>query len=274
MDDLVKAITTLKAKFAQTYQGNSHVHEAIPLSSSDFLSIDENDLNMLHKFATSNPIYYNSFEMEIMRIPCRVYEGDISEYWLNSIKHDTSYVPFYPTWILSAFALGLETKNLGFDQVIDIGSGDGRISFCAKLVGLESFAIEIDEKLVELQNEISSKTGINFNIKHADATKFDYQSLKLSRPAFFLSGLPEMGEMLANSVIHTIVSIPNLKDVATFVLTGSHQMRKDSRDVSKWGWGLVIDNFGLEVIKTITLPTRWTVDQPIDTPYVFTTITH
>ncbi len=274
MDNLVKAITTLKAKFAQTYQGNSHIHEAIPLSSSDFLSIDENDLNMLHKFATSNPIYYNSFEMEIMRIPCIVYEGDINEYWLNSIKYDTSYVPFYPTWILSAYALGLETKNLGFDQVIDIGSGDGRISFCAKLVGLESFAIEIDEKLVELQNEISSKTGINFNLKHADATKFDYESLKLNRPAFFISGLPEMGEMLANSVIDTIISIPNLKDVATFVLTGSHQMRKNSRDVSKWGWGLVIDNFGLKVIKTITLPTRWTLDQPIDTPYVFTTHVH
>jgi len=28
------------------------------------------------------------------------------------------------------------------------------------------------------------------------------------------------------------------------------------------------------VIKTITLPTRWTVDQPIDTPYVFTTSVH
>jgi len=274
MDDLVKAITTLKAKFTQTYQGNSHIHEAIPLSSSDFLSIDENDLNMLHKFATSNPIYYNSFEMEIMRIPCRVYEGDINEYWLSSKKYDTSYVPFYPTWILSAYALGLETKNLGFDQVIDIGSGDGRISFCAKLVGLESFAIEIDEKLVELQNEISSKTGINFNPKHADATKFDYKSLKLNRPAFFISGLPEIGEMLVNSVIDTIVSIPNLKDVATFVLTGSHQMRKNSRDASKWGWRLVIDNFGLEVIKTITLPTRWTVDQPIDTPYVFTSRVH
>jgi len=274
MDDLVKAITTLKAKFAQTYQRNSHIHEAIPLSSSDFLSIDENDLNMLHKFATSNPIYYNSFEMEIMRIPCRVYEGDINEYWLNSIKYDTSYVPFYPTWILSAYALGLETKYLGFDQVIDIGSGDGRISFCAKLVGLESFAIEIDEKLVELQNEISSKTGISFNSKHADATKFDYQSLKLNRPPFFISGLPEIGEMLVNSVIDTIISIPNLKDVATFVLTGSHQMQKSSRAASKWGWGLVIDNFALKVIKTITLPTRWTVDQPIDTPYVFTTSVH
>jgi len=274
MDDLVKAITTLKAKFAQIYKGNGHIHEAIPLSSSDFLSIDENDLNMLHKFADCNPIYYNSFEIEILGIPCIIYEGDINEYWLNSIKHDTSYAPFYPTWILSAYALGLETKKLGFDQIIDIGSGDARISFCAKLLGLESFSIEIDEKLVELQNEISSKTGVNFNPRCADATKFDFKSLKLNHPAFFISGLPEMGEMLANSVINTIVSIPNLKDTATFVLTGSHQMRKNSRDTSKWGWGQVIDNFGLKVIKTITLPTRWTVDQPIDTPYVFTTSIH
>jgi len=47
-------------------------------------------------------------------------------------------------------------------------------------------------------------------------------------------------------------------------------MRKDSRDKSKWGWGQVIDHFKLDVIKTITLPTYWTLDQPIDTPFIFT----
>ena len=273
MDDLAKNIVILKEKFAQLYQGNSHIHEIIPISSSEFLSINENHLEMLHKFATENPIYHNSFEMKIKDIPCMVYEGDINQYWLDSIKHDTSYAPFYPTWILSAYALGLEAKKLGFDEVIDIGSGDGRISYCAKVVGAESFAIEIDEQLVKLQNDIVSKTRVNFNPKCADAIKFDYKSLKLNNPAFFISGLPEMGEMLANNVINTIVSIPNLKN-STFVLTGSHQMRKNSRDFSKWGWGLVIENFGLKVIKTLTLPTRWTIDQPIDTPYVFTTSVH
>lgn len=274
MDNLVKTIITLKEKFAQAYQGNSHIHEVIPIYSSKFFPINEKDLKMLHEFATSNPIYYNSFEMKITEIPCMVYEGDINQYWLNSIKHDTSYAPFYPTWILSAYALGMEAKKLGFEEVIDIGSGDGRISYCAKVVGLQSFAIEIDGQLVELQNKIASKTGINFNPKHADATKFDYKSLKLNHPALFISGLPEMGEMMANSVINTIISIPKLKNSATFVLTGSHQMRKNSRDISKWGWGAVMDNFGLKVIKTVTLPTRWTVDQPIDTPYVFTTSIH
>ena len=269
--ELAKSITTLKSQFAENYKGNSHINEAIPLSSSEFLTIEKNDLNALHKFARGNPIYYNSFEMKIQDVPCMVYEGDINEFWLDSIKHDTSYAPFYPTWILSAYALALETKKLGFDQVVDIGSGDGRISFCAKLIGMESFAIEIDEKLVELQNKIVKETGINFNPKIADATDFDYNSLKLNHPAFFISGLPEMGEMLANSVIENVISIPNLKSSATFVLSGSHQMRKNSRDQSKWGWGAVIENFGLDVIKTLTLPTRWTVDQPVDTPYVFTT---
>lgn len=274
MDDLVKTIVSLKEKFAKEYTGNSHIHEVIPLSSSELFSINESNLEMLHKFASCNPIYYNSFEMKINEISCMVYEGDINQYWLNSIKHDTSYAPFYPTWILSAYALGLETKKLGFEQVIDIGSGDGRISYCAKVVGLESYAIEIDEQLVELQKRLVSKTGINFNPEHSDATKFDYSSLKLSTPALFISGLPEMGEMLANSVINIIVSIPNLKKTSAFVLTGSHQMRKNSRDTSKWGWGLLIETFGLKVIKTITLPTRWTVDQPIDTPYVFATSFH
>ncbi len=269
--ELAESITNLKSQFAENYNGNSHIHEAIPLYSSEFLAIEENDLNALHKFATSNPIYYNSFEMKIKDVPCMVYEGDINEYWLDSIKHDTSYAPFYPTWILSAYALALETKNLGFDQVIDIGSGDGRISFCAKLIGMQSFAIEIDEKLVELQNKIAKAAGIDFNPKIADATDFDYKSLKLNRPAFFISGLPEMGEMLANSVIENVISIPELKNSVIFVLTGSHQMKKNSRDHSKWGWGAVIENFGLDVIKTLTLPTRWTVDQPVDTPYVFTT---
>ena len=104
----------------------------------------------------------------------------------------------------------------------------------------------------------------------ADATQFDYASLELSQPIFFISGLPEVGEMLANNVISRIMSIDDLKMTPIFVFTGSHVMRKDSRDKSKWGWGQVIDHFKLDVIKTITLPTYWTLDQPIDTPFIFT----
>jgi len=47
-------------------------------------------------------------------------------------------------------------------------------------------------------------------------------------------------------------------------------MRKYSRDKSKWGWGQVIDHYDLEIVKTVTLPTYWTFDQEIDTPFIFT----
>ena len=270
MDEtLVNAVVMLKAEFVKRNKSGSHIHEVIP-NSPESLSIDEHGLKMLHKFAESNSIYSGSYEMDILDTICKVYEGDVNDYWLDSIKHDTSYTPFYPIWILSAYALALESKNLGAKQIIDIGSGDGRIAYCAKVAGLQSYGIEIDEKLVRLENKISTSTGVDFQPMMADATQFDYSSLELTQPVFFISGLPEVGEMLANNVITTIMSIPDLKVNPVFVFTGSHVMRKDSRDKSKWGWGQVIDSFNLEVVKMVTLPTYWTLDQPVDTPFVFT----
>ena len=76
--------------------------------------------------------------------------------------------------------------------------------------------------------------------------------------------------MLANSVIPRIRTIQSLKENPIFVFTGSHMIRKESRDKSMWGWGKLLDNYNLEVIKTVTLPTYWTLDQPIDTPFIFT----
>ena len=266
---LAEAIVTLKTEFMKRNEGGSHIHEIVP-TSSESLSINEQELEMLHKFAESNSIYSDSYEMKMLDTVCRVYQGDVNNYWLDSIKHDTSYAPFYPVWILSAYALALESKSLGAKQIIDIGSGDGRNAYCAKVAGLQSFAIEIDENLVSLENKILSNTGVDFQPMMADATQFDYASLELSKPIFFISGLPEVGEMLANSVIPKITSIPSLKMNPVFVFTGSHIMRKDSRDKSMWGWGKLIDHYNLKVIKTITLPTYWTVDQPVDTPFIFT----
>ena len=268
-ETLSKTIIMLKTEFVKRNKDGSHIHEIIP-TLPESLSIDEHELKMLHKFAESNSIYSDSYEMEILDTICKVYQGDVNNYWLDSIKHDTSYAPFYPIWILSAYALALESKSLGAKQIIDIGSGDGRIAYCAKVAGLQSYAIEIDENLVSLENKISSNTGVDFQPMVADAIQFDYTSLELSQPIFFIPGLPEVGEMLANNVIPKITSILGLKMNPIFVFTGSHIMRKDSRDKSKWGWGKVIDHYNLEVIKIVTLPTYWTLDQHIDTPFIFT----
>ena len=266
---LAEAIVTLKTEFVKKNESSNHINEIIP-SLPESLSIDEHELEMLHKFAECNSIYSDSYEMEILDIVCRVYHGDMNNFWLDSIKHDTSYTPFYPVWILSAYALALESKNIGAKQLIDIGSGDGRIAYCARIVGLKSYGIEIDENLASLENEILTNTGVDFQPIIADATQFDYASLELSQPIFFIAGLPEVGEMLANNVISRITSMPNLKTNPIFVFSGSHIMRKDSRDKSKWGWGKVMEYYNLEVIKTVTLPTYWTIEQAIDTPFIFT----
>jgi hypothetical protein len=270
-DSLPEAIALLKREFVRSYKiTRSLLTEIVPLYYSKSLPIDNDVLDSLHRFATANPIYFKAHDAEISGIACRIYEGDINDYWLSSKKYDTSYQPFYPTWMLSAFTLALESKLLGFDQLVDVGSGDGRIAYCASLVGMGSYGIEIDDKLVELQDAVSSSTGIKYNTIRADATRFDYGSLDLSKPIFFISGLPEMGEMLADSVIRQVLSVEKLKHSAGFNFMGSHVMKSLTRDRTGWGWGSVIASFGLKLIGTITLPTLWTTDQMLDTAYVYT----
>jgi hypothetical protein len=155
MDDSIpRAIVGLKNELMHVYKGHSLLREVIPLSRSKFLPIDDDMLKPLHRFASANPIYFRSSDLEILSIACRIYEGDINNYWLGSKKHDTSYQPFYPTWMLSAYALALGAQSLGFEELVDVGSGDGRIAYCARLLGMESYGIEIDEDLVQLQKSI------------------------------------------------------------------------------------------------------------------------
>src|ERR1051325_1653248 len=150
-DSIPRAVTSLKNEFVRMYSGRSLLRELIPLLHSKYLPIDSDILQSLHRFAAANPIYVRSYELEISGVACRVYEGDINNYWLSSKKYDTNYQPFYPTWILSAYTLSLEAKRLGFEEVVDIGSGDGRIAYCSKLLGMKSVGIEIDSDLVNLQ---------------------------------------------------------------------------------------------------------------------------
>ncbi len=266
-----EAVVLLKNQFVLGYKTRRGLlTEIIPRYYSKSLPIANDVLDSLHRFAIANPIYFASHDLEISGISSRIYEGDINNYWLSSKKHDTSYQPFYPTWMLSAFTLAREANSLGFDQLIDVGSGDGRLAYCASLLGMESYGIEIDDKLVELQEAVSHSTGVHYNVISADATRFDYSSLNLSKPIFFISGLPEMGEMLANSVIRNVLSVERMKHNAGFNFMGSHVMKSLTRDRTSWGWGNIIASFGLKLIGTISLPTLWTTDQLLDTAYVYT----
>ena len=205
----------------------------------------------------------------MLDIPCTIFEGDLNNYWIDSIKHDASYAPFYPTWMLSAFSLAIEAYNLGFEQIIDIGSGDGRIAYCGKILSLDSLSIEIDEHLTNLQESISRKTSVQFNPTCTDATTFDYEKISKKPSIFVIGGVSEIGEVLAESVITKVLETKHLRN-SVFVLTGSHSHRKFSRDTSNFGWGTTIKKLGLSVISTISLPTYWTMDQKFETPYVFT----
>ena len=120
-----------------------------------------------------------------------MYEGDINKYWLNSIQHDSSHAPFSPTWIMSGYLISLFAKQNGYSEIIDVGSGDGRIAYCGGILGMESYSIELDDLLVDLQKSLT--TNVNFNPNCFDATQFDYSSLNLSRPLFFIGGLAQMG---------------------------------------------------------------------------------
>ena len=160
---LVKNLVKLKQNFAKNYSGNAHIQEVIPSFVSKEFELEKTHLEFLHEFAQKNPIYTNSFEEKINGIDCMVYEGDINEYWLNSIKHGSSCQPFYPTWIMSAYIMALTAKNLGYSELVDIGSGDGRIAFCGNVLGLRSHSIEIDDVLVELQE---NKILILFVVTH------------------------------------------------------------------------------------------------------------
>ena len=77
--------------------------------------------------------------------------------------------------MLSAWGLALSAQTFGFEQIIDIGSGDGRIAYCGKVLGLDSISVEIDENLVSMQENLSKNTGVDFNPVCSDATSYDFR---------------------------------------------------------------------------------------------------
>ena len=270
-NSIVNNLIQIKHTFANNYSGNAHIQEVIPFSTSNKFSLDSEHLESLHKFAQKNPIYFNSYKQNIDGIDCVVYEGDINEYWLNSIKHGSSCQPFYPTWVMSAYIMAEIATKLGCKELVDIGSGDGRIAFCGNIFGMNTFSIEIDQMLVDLQNIICKDTNQNFNPICDDALEYNYSKLELDNPVFFISGLPQMGgDVLATSIIEKICSIYNLSKTTTVVFAGTHSKRQLSSNLENGGWSNLIEKHNLNVIDTVSLPTVWTFDQKIETPYIFT----
>jgi len=270
-DELVKNLVLVKQDFAKNYTRSAHIQEVIPVSASKQFPIDTHHLEMLHDFAQKNPIYFNSFEQKILGISCRVYEGDINQYWLNSIKHGSSCQPFYPTWIMSAYVMASIAKKLGYNELVDIGSGDGRIAFCGKILGLVSHSIEIDDVLVELQETICESTNQNFNPKCEDALEYDYSQLQLIHPLFFIGGLAQMGgDILATNIIDKINAISNLSHNTGLVFAGTNSKKQLSSNLTNGGWGSLIEKHNLNIVDTVSLPTVWTFDQTIETPYIYT----
>ena len=198
---------------------------------------------------------------------CNVYEGDINRYWLNSIQHGSSRAPFSPTWIFSAYLAVLNTKEYGYEEIVDIGSGDGRIAFCAKVLDLESYSVEIDDSLVDLQKHLA--TTLDFHPNCDDATVFDYESLRMKRPVFFVGGLAQMGGIqLASGVINKIKSINELKN-SGWVFAGTYSQKYQPDPKNHAGWGTLLEQNKIHPIQTLSLPTAWTFNEKEDTPYVF-----
>ena len=268
IEELGKNLVELKKEFVRVYDGKSQIQEVIPKSKSQLFPIDESHLELLHQFAKKNPIYYNSFEKQIGSVDCIVYEGDINKYWLNSIQHGSSKAPFSPTWMMSGYIGALLAKELGYSEVIDIGSGDGRIAFAAKILEMESYSIEIDNMLVELQNTL---TGIlDFHPYCSDAVAFDYSSLNLTRPIFFIGGLAQMGGIsLASGVLKSIQSMSPLTKKTGWVFAGTLSQKYTPDPKNEAGWGTLIEDNNLKSIRNISLPTAWTFHESDETPYIF-----
>ena len=268
--DIAKNLVELKKEFVKVCgDGNSQIQELIPKSKSKLFPIKESHLALLHEFATNNPIYYNSFEKKIGPVECIVYEGDINKYWLNSIQHGSSKAPFSPTWIMSGYVGAMFAKKLGYAEVIDIGSGDGRIAYCAKILDLESHSIEIDRSLVDLQNLLT--LTLNFHPCCADAVTFDYSSLNLFCPVFFIGGLAQMGgTLLASGVLDKINLIPSLRGNSGWVFAGTLSQKYAPDPRNEVGWGTLIENYHLKPIQSISLPAAWTLHESEDVLYIFT----
>lgn len=266
---LAQNLIKLKNEYIDKIHSYNHIREFIPDPNHQSL-FDKSHLEKLHTFFKFNKIYYKEQSITLANIPCISYEGDINQFWLSSKKYDTNYQPFLPTWGLSALVMVLVAKDLGFENIIDIGSGDGRLLFCGSIIGLNSVGVEIDKDLCDLQNEISSFSNVKFQVINGDSNSIDYSQLKLENTMIFVSALPESGEMISYGITNQFEKYRDKINNVGITLMGSHTYRRYSRDRSMWGWGKFIDDCGLKIVECLSLPSSWTLDEKKETPYLFT----
>ncbi len=267
--DLANLITVLKRRYAESRDLNGSPYEILPL---DCLNVEERDdisISKLDEFASHNPIFQGQKEIDIQNCRCKVFSCEVVEYWLSSKKYDACYQPFYPTWLISSLIICLTAKLLGFSEIIDIGSGDARIPYCGAIIGLRGISVELDANLVDLQRRIICSTGVDFEVINNDACRANFEGMNLSKPMFLISGLPEQGEVLAEAAIMNLIHHDSSSSKLGFALMGSHTMKQYSRDHTLYGWGHFVAEHKLSMLDCLTLPTMWTNEQSIDTPFVF-----
>ncbi len=266
---LVQELLKLKNEYLEKIHSYNHIREFLPDTGNHDL-FDKSNLEKLHTFFKLNKIYYKQESLVLGNIPCISYEGDINQFWLSSKKYDTNYQPFLPTWVLSALVMVLVAKDLGFENIIDIGSGDGRLLYCGSIIGLNSIGVEIDKDLCDLQTKISDNSNVKFRVINGDSNSIDYSQLALENTMLFVSALPESGEMISYGITNQFKKYMDKLQNVGITLMGSHTYRKYSRDKSMWGWGKFIDDCELKLVECLSLPTSWTLDEKKETPYLFT----
>lgn len=269
LDCLAENLVELKNEYLRESNSHNRIREFIPVANHQNL-FDKGLLEKLHDFFKFNKIYYKRQDLTLSNIPCISYEGDVNQFWENSKKYETIYQPFLPTWGLSALVLILVAKDLGFENIIDIGSGDGRLIFCGSILGLDSTGIEIDKDLCDLQNKISHSSNVKYKVINGDSNSVDYSQFKLKNTIIFISALPDSGEILSYDMLNHLKKNKSKLHNVGITLMGSQAYRRYSGEKSKWGWEKFIDDFELKILKCISLPSTWTLDVKKETPYLFT----
>ena len=268
LDYLAQQLVELKNEYLTELRSHNNIREFVPVANHQNL-FDKGLLEKLHTFFKYNKIYHKQQEVTLSKIPCISYEGGVNQFWMSSKKYETLYQPFLPTWGLSALVMTLVAKGLGFENIIDIGSGDGRLIFCGSILGLNSVGVEIDKDLCDLQSKISNLSNVRYEVINGDSNSIDYSQFKLENSIIFISALPDSGEILSYGILNHLKKYKAKLHNVGITLMGS-QAHRNSRDKSMGGWGKFIVDSGLKILKCVSLPSSWTLDEKKETPYFFT----